>query len=142
MAHVVFHEKPGCRNNTKQKALLQAAGHTVEARNLLTEPWTAEGLRAYFADRPVAEWFNKAAPAIKDGAVHPDRCTPEEALRLMQTDPLLIRRPLMEVEGDKRAGFDMAAVDAWIGLATAEHRDVETCPRQHAATPCPDPETA
>ena len=38
MAKVIFYEKPGCANNAKQKALLAAAGHEVEARNLLTEP--------------------------------------------------------------------------------------------------------
>ncbi|MBI1424317.1 MAG: hypothetical protein GC149_12685 [Gammaproteobacteria bacterium] len=39
MAEIVFYEKPGCGNNTRQKALLAAAGHHVIARNLLTEPW-------------------------------------------------------------------------------------------------------
>ena len=44
MAEVIFYEKPGCINNTKQKALLQAAGHLVDARNLLTESWSSESL--------------------------------------------------------------------------------------------------
>jgi hypothetical protein len=43
----------------------------------------------------------------------------------------------MEVEGDCRAGFDPAEVDAWIGLGQAKTgADLETCPRSHAAEPC------
>jgi len=139
MVYVVFHEKPGCRNNTRQKALLAAAGHTIEACDLLTAPWTVETLRPYFGDRQVAEWFNGAAPAIKDGTIDPAAQTAETALALMLADPLLIRRPLMEAGGDRRCGFDMDAVDAWIGLATPAREDVETCPRSHAATTCPAP---
>ena len=37
MATIVFYEKPGCGNNTKQKVWLAASGHTVLAKNLLTE---------------------------------------------------------------------------------------------------------
>ncbi|WP_217995184.1 hypothetical protein [Methylogaea oryzae] len=37
MATVLFWEKPGCVNNARQKRLLQEAGHTVLARDLLAE---------------------------------------------------------------------------------------------------------
>jgi len=37
MATVIFYEKPGCGNNTKQKVWLAASGHTVLAKNLLIE---------------------------------------------------------------------------------------------------------
>ena len=53
MATVTFYEKPGCINNTRQKKLLAAAGHQVEVKNLLTEAWQAERLRAFFGDMPV-----------------------------------------------------------------------------------------
>ena len=42
MAHIIFYEKPGCGGNARQKAILQAAGHEVEAKNLLAEPWTRQ----------------------------------------------------------------------------------------------------
>jgi nitrogenase-associated protein len=130
MVQVVFYEKPGCINNTRQKKLLHAAGHEVIAKNLLEEPWQAETLRRYFGELPVAEWFNRTAPAVKSGEVDPDAASAQEALALMVAMPLLIRRPLMQVAGECRVGFDMAAVDAWIGLAGAGvATDVETCPR-------------
>jgi nitrogenase-associated protein len=53
MADVIFFEKPGCGGNTRQKALLEQAGHRVIARDLFAEPWTAETLRPFFGDRPV-----------------------------------------------------------------------------------------
>jgi len=140
MATVVFYEKPGCANNTKQKVLLAAAGHTVWAKNLLTERWTAGRLRPFFGDLPVKDWFNLSAPRIREGAVDYERVTETEALVLMLADPLLIRRPLLDVDGDCRIGFDPAAIDAWIGLGKAKlDGDLESCPRTHAAEPCRAP---
>ena len=131
MTRVVFYEKPGCINNTRQKELLRAAGHELDVRNLLEEPWTSDKLRPYFGKLPVAQWFNRTAPAVKSGEVDPDGVTEVEALSLMIAMPLLIRRPLMFAAGERRIGFDVEAVDAWIGLAHADAKlDVETCPRR------------
>jgi nitrogenase-associated protein len=132
MSTVLFYEKPGCINNTKQKVLLAAAGHTVQAKNLLTEKWTAARLRAFFGDLPVAEWFNHSAPRVRDGEIWPHKLSGEQAIALMLKEPLLIRRPLMEVDGQRRVGFDQEAVDRWIGLSSKakDREDLETCPRQ------------
>ena len=132
MARVTFYEKPGCANNTRQKHLLAQAGHQVDARSLLTEPWTAERLRHFFQDRPVAEWFNPAAPKVKSGEVVPATATADQAIAMMLDEPLLIRRPLMEVDGQRMIGFDQTAVDAWIGLSpkTDLSQDVQTCRKQ------------
>jgi nitrogenase-associated protein len=140
MSSVLFYEKPGCINNTKQKVLLAAAGHTVQAKNLLTEKWTAARLRAFFGDLPVVEWFNHTAPRVRDGEIWPHKLSGEQAIALMLKEPLLIRRPLMEVDGQRRVGFDQGAVDRWIGLSSKarDREDLETCPRQtgklHAAS--------
>lgn len=129
MAHVIFYEKPGCAGNARQKALLIASGHEVEARNLLTEPWSSSSLRPYFGEKPVPEWFNTASPRVKSGEVDPQAVTPQQALVMMILDPLLIRRPLMRVDGCCEAGFDPDAVSAWIGLNPTEERVSENCPR-------------
>ncbi len=136
MATILFYEKPGCRNNTRQKALLQASGHRVEARNLLTEPWTGERLRDFFGDLPVAAWFNRAAPKVKEGAVVPETYGEAEALAAMLADPLLIRRPLMEIEGQRAAGFDTARIKAWIGLIDEGSPLGEGCTRTDGKS-CP-----
>lgn len=145
MAHVLFYEKPGCINNTRQKSLLAAAGHTVQAKSLLNEKWTAERLRTFFGTLPVAEWFNLSSPRIREGEIDYDRVTETEALVLMLADPLLIRRPLMEVDGEFRVGFDQVGVNRWIGLKSRIaadstndlHADLETCTRK-TKTPCAD----
>lgn len=133
MATIIFYEKPGCGNNTRQKVLLAAAGHEVIARNILTEPWTQERLLDFFDERPVAEWFNRAAPRVKSGEVIPELLDEAEALQFMLNDPLLIRRPLMEAAGRKEVGFDQDEIHAWLGL-TPTGTDLESCPNKIA---CP-----
>jgi len=144
MADVIFYEKPGCANNARQKQLLEKAGHRLDVRNLLEERWTAETLRSYFGERPVTDWFNKAAPGVKSGAVDPSSLTAEAALALMLAEPILIRRPLIEAQGTRVVGFDQAAIDAWLGLAegAGKDRDLETCRRQSPARAAPSDEGA
>jgi nitrogenase-associated protein len=87
-------------------------------------------LRSFFGARPIADWFNKAAPQIKSGAIDPQRLAADEALALMLAEPILIRRPLMEADGRRDIGFDIATVESWIGLQAANPSlDVETCRR-------------
>jgi nitrogenase-associated protein len=116
MARVIFYEKPGCKGGTRQKVLLTAAGHEVVPYSLLAEPWTAERLRSFFGDRPVAEWFNPSAPRVKSGEVVPEKLDANTALSLMLQDPLLIRRPLIQVGDRCEVGFEVEKIDAWIGL--------------------------
>jgi nitrogenase-associated protein len=106
MNTVVFYEKPGCKGNARQKALLEAAGFTLDVYSLLATPWTAASLRPFFGARAVPEWFNRTAPAIKRGDLNPDDLSEPEALSAMLADPLLIRRPLIEYGGKKVCGFD------------------------------------
>ena len=129
MATITFYEKPGCKGNLRQKTLLAAAGHTVEAKSLKAESWTAERLLQFLAPLPVADWFNRAAPAVKAGEIVPEALSAEAALPLLLENPLLIRRPLMEVGETRMVGFDTSAVDAWIGLKNVElpEGNIEAC---------------
>ena len=113
------------------------------AKNLLTEKWSAENLRAFFCELAVAQWFNPAAPRIKSGEVNPAAFDAQTALAMMLADPLLVRRPLMEVDGVRRVGFDAAAVRAWIGLNHAiPDGDLEACPNGHHSNSCSSLEAA
>ncbi len=137
MATVIFYEKPGCVNNRRQRGLLAAAGHTVLPRNLFTQPWTIERLKQFFSALPVERWFNTGAPRIKAGEIEPRRLGPDAALCLMVADPLLIRRPLMQVGHRCMAGFDPVAVNAWIGLhPVPEGEELERCPRVSLESSC------
>jgi nitrogenase-associated protein len=141
VATIIFYEKPGCGGNARQRRVLEAAGHTIVARNLLTEPWTAAALNDFFGETPVQSWFNTAAPAVKSGAIDPGTIDAASALALMLANPLLIKRPLLEVDGVRQAGFDVERIRAWIGLdvAPAVDTNVSGCVRPEASTPCPAP---
>lgn len=141
MATIVFYEKPGCANNARQKHLLIEAGHRLQVRNLLETHWGAAELRVFFGQRPVGEWFNRASPRIKAGEVVPETLDEPTALALMLADPLLIRRPLLQVDEVRAVGFDVAQVHAWIGLTPAQatpdpQQNLEQCQRTHH---CPPP---
>ncbi|GLI24984.1 hypothetical protein GGQ86_004489 [Xanthobacter flavus] len=139
MAHVTFWEKPGCGTNARQKLALANAGHTLDVRSLLTEPWTAERLKDFFGATPVASWFNPAAPKVKSGEVKTEAVEAEAAIALMLAEPLLIRRPLVEVEGARCAGFDREPVTSLLGPAAPGARPLEGCSHPGEAHPCPDP---
>lgn len=120
MALVVFYEKPGCAGNARQKALLRASGHTVIARSILDPHWTRMQLLSFLKSLPVVAWFNRNSPRVKSGEVLPEAFGEADAttvLGMLQEDPLLIRRPLLEVDGERRAGFEIEEIAAWIGLS-------------------------
>lgn len=122
MGTLIFYEKPGCGGNARQQRLLRAAGIELEVRDLLATPWRAETLAPFLAGRPVADWFNRAAPAVKSGEVDPERLDAEAALALLLANPILIRRPLIRLGGQHLAGFEVAALNA---LLPADRQLVE-----------------
>ena len=135
MTTVLFFEKPGCGNNTKQKVWLAASGHMVLAKNLLKQKWRKEELRPFFGDLAVELWFNPSAPRIKSGEVDPAGIDADTALAMMIAEPLLIRRPLIKVGDSYCAGFDADKIRNWIGLNDQKPAsDLEVCP--NIAHPC------
>ncbi len=139
MAHVIFYAKPGCKGNARQMQVLRSAGHAVEVRDLLAEPWTAAALLSFFGDRPAAEWLNRSAVRVKNGEIIPESLSPAQAMALLLADPALIRRPLIEVDGERSAGWEPDRLEAWIGLGSAMSPGKEGCAggaarRQHPAS--------
>ncbi len=132
MADVIFLGMAGCTANAKQKQQLAAAGHRLVERDLAAEPLTPDTLRSFFGDRPVEEWFNRRAAAVKGGRVQPDSLDEAEALDLLLAERDLIRRPLLQVGEERRAGFDPNALHAWIGLSPS----AESCDDKHARGQC------
>jgi nitrogenase-associated protein len=125
---VIFYEKPGCLTNARQKALLERNHCRLTVRSLLSEPWTEERLYAFLERRPVAEWFNPAAPAIKSGEIDPRYLDKASAMALLLRDPILIRRPLLDTPFGKTAGFDDAALLEQLGVQNEElHNGLQVC---------------
>jgi len=139
MTAVHFYEKPGCINNSRQKKLLVDSGYALIVHDLLQEPWRdqPEKLRSFFGDRPVKDWFNPSAPAIKSGEIKPEQLSAGQAIELMLAAPILIRRPLLEVNGRRFSGFDTLQLQGLLNLdANNPATDLETCPKQPDAQAC------
>ena len=138
MSTVLFYEKPGCMTNAMQKILLRTAGLHVVERNILREKWSAERLRTFFTGMPIPAWFNPAAPSIRDGKIKPGGMSEEQALAHMLAEPLLIRRPLIEVDELHFAGFEPEILAQSLGGDWPSAERVRECMR-HDDSPCPLP---
>ncbi|MFN5571287.1 MAG: ArsC/Spx/MgsR family protein, partial [Bradyrhizobium sp.] len=78
------------------------------------------------------------SPRVKSGEIEPERIEAVAAIDLMLEDPLLIRRPLIEADGQCCAGFDREPVLSLL-QRDEDLDDVQGCTRPDAATPCPEP---
>jgi nitrogenase-associated protein len=132
MTTITFFEKTGCSGNARQKKLLAESGHEVLARDLRHRHWTNTELLNFLAGLPVPQWFNRTAPAIKSGEIVPEELDQTTALALLRDNPLLIRRPLLQVGDERRVGFDAKSIQDWIGLTHIPDDDLEAC--QHTVT--------
>ena len=139
MTTVLFYQKPGCATNARQIRALEAAGHSVIAKDLLTEPWTDRGAAQLLRRDARVLLVQPAAPRIKSGEVEPDSSDADGALALMLADPLLIRRPLVEANGTRCAGFDREPVLSLLGQRSPQN--LHGCSREGTGTQCPSPES-
>lgn len=131
MGKIVFYEKPGCINNSRQKALLQAWGNELDIRDLTTENWTRTSLGKYFQGAPAQEWFNPTAPALKSGSFQPSGKSRDQVLDAMIKDPLLIRRPLINCGAFYSFGFELGQLQKHMRVMDLDSTaDLETCPKQ------------
>ena len=137
MAELLFYEKPGCVGNQQHKALLRQYGIQFEVRDILRESWTADTLRPFFGDRPVAEWFNDSAPRVKSGEIPIGQLNEDQALAMMIEEPILIRRPLLQFQLLKQSGFTAGAVLDALGVRLDGVGDLQTCPMDEQ--PCEIP---
>jgi arsenate reductase len=136
MSNIIFYTKTGCVGGAKQKALLIASGHQVEERSLLDTKWTPEVLNVYFDGLDIKQWYNKNAPAVKSGKVVPGELPEKETLELLCSDPILIMRPLMEIDGKPVAGFNTEALSKLIELKNIPKEDLTKCQMNAKENPC------
>ncbi len=116
MKLVIFYEKPGCATNSKQKKSIRDAGYLIIERDLLNNELDKETLYEFVKDKPVHEWFNVNAPKIKSKEIDPLGFSEDEALELILKEPILIKRPLMVIGGQKICGFDSELVEQLLNI--------------------------
>lgn len=127
MAEILFFEKPGCINGEKQKNILRKAGNDLTCINILEYPWTKEELVRFIGDKQPAEFMNHTAPDVKRGIVKPEMLAIAEAIAFMVAKPILIKRPLIEVDGIRIQGFLDERLRPYLGTWDGSE-DVVTCP--------------
>jgi nitrogenase-associated protein len=136
MSKLVFYEKPGCDGNQRQTASLCELGYELAVRDLLKETWTPRSLLPYFANMPVVEWFNLSAPMIQSGEIAIDELSEQQALALMILEPVLIRRPLMQLGEIRQAGFEAGPVLDTLGVLLDPEHDLQYCPMTDSLSAC------
>ena len=122
-----FYEKTGCSGNARQKELLKSYGINFEVKSLLDTKWSYEELSAYFEDLSVEEMFNPFAPQIKAGQINIKNLSKDEAINLMIKNPILIKRPLMEINGNKICGFDVEKINKILNLKMDTDKKINSC---------------
>ena len=127
MAFIQFFEKPGCINGEKQKNILIEAGNVLECVNILEHTWSREELAPFIVDNEPALIMIHTAPAIKKGEIVPENLQYNEAVTLMIENPILIKRPLIRVDGMSTQGFTDERLAPYLGSWDRED-DVVTCP--------------
>lgn len=127
MANIIFYTKPGCKGAARQKELLLSSGHTVEERSIFDRTWTPETLKPYLEKLEIEEWYNKNAPDVKAGTVIPGALSMEDTLNLLCSKPILIKRPLMEINNQLIAGFDVNFLKEIIELKDIPNEDFTKC---------------
>jgi nitrogenase-associated protein len=136
MKTIVFYEKTGCIGNRQQKDFLRSWLHdnkfhndyTLEVRDLLATPWSADELRLFFGDKPVKQWFNQSAPRVTSGEINIDCLNEQQAITLMLADPILICRPLLQLDTKKQSGFVDGPVLASLNIFLTPEEDLQSCP--------------
>lgn len=133
-----FYEKPGCKNNTKQKKWLEKAGCRLETKDLLTHPFDKAELALFFANRPREQWFNPTAPRLKSGEFDPAKLSDDQVFEAMLADRLLIKRPLIKIDKTRLVGFVPEQLEN-LGLSGLSQIQAEEMTACKETKPCPEP---
>lgn len=113
---VLLLEYPKCSTCKKAKAWLESAGIAFEARNIVEQNPSIEELRAWWeaSGLPIRRFFNTSGMLYRELNVKrkfDEGMTDEEALELLATNGMLVKRPLLIVDGTPAMpGFKE---DAW-----------------------------
>ena len=92
------------------KASLSQDGVELNERDFFKDSFTEEELRDLLGDTPPADVFSWRSPSARKLGLDKDTVSPDELVSLMVDEPRLIRRPLIQVEGQLIVGTDKKAM--------------------------------
>ena len=82
------------------KAWLSRTDAKVESRDFFSDPFSEHELRELLGDRPPSDYFSWNSPSRRKLGIELDETSEDELVALMLQEPRLIRRPLIEVDGE------------------------------------------
>ena len=130
----IFYEKTGCSGNAKQKELLKNHNISITVKSLLDEKWTFESLNEFFKGLEVKDMFNPFAPQIKDEKINILNIKKDEAINLMIKEPILIKRPLLDINGIKLCGFNLEQINKLLNVNIDTNKKLNTCSSSDTCT--------
>lgn len=122
MAHVLFIEYPKCSTCKKARAWLEERGVTFESRHIVEENPTAAELKDWHqaSQLPIRRFFNTSGMLYRELGLKAKLdagMTDDECYDLLATDGMLVKRPLLIVDGVPTVpGFREANWVAALGL--------------------------
>jgi nitrogenase-associated protein len=123
----IFFEKSGCGGNVRQKELLKKHNITFEVKDLLNTKWSYEDLVGYFEGLEIVDMFNSFAPQVRDKEIDITKLSKDEAINLMIKNPILIKRPLMQINGVKICGFDIDKINELLNINIEMDKKINNC---------------
>ncbi len=124
MAEMIFFTNPECRIGQMQKKKLKDAGNQLQCKDLEKQDWSYETLLPFVRGRNPIEIMNSSAPDIRQGKIDPVLITFEEALSLMIESPILIKGPLIEVDGLHIQGANDIRLQRYLGETTPSNSKI------------------
>ncbi len=92
------------------KASLSQDGVELNERDFFKDGFSEAELRDLLGDTNPADVFSWRSPSARKLGLDRDTASPDELIHLMIDEPRLIRRPLIQVEGQLVVGTDKKAM--------------------------------
>ena len=88
------------------KVDLSQKGYELEERDFFEERFTEHELRTLIGKNDVSQFFSFRSPSFKKMGIDKAGLSDRELLLMMVKEPRLIRRPLIELDGELVLGTD------------------------------------
>lgn len=106
-----FLHKPSCTTCRKARAYMENRGFGLHFRDLGKERLSAAELEKLIGSRDHTEFLNPRNELYRQRKMKENPPSRKEAIRLMEKEPNLIRRPVILCGGRVVLGFDEEAID-------------------------------
>src|SRR5215469_2853182 len=101
-----FLGKPGCTTCEKAQEFMENRGYQLEYRDLWKHPLSSAELEKLIGPRDHTDFLNTRSEVYREKNLAENPPSRREAIRMMASEPRLIRRPVVVAGGRVIVGFD------------------------------------